>query len=85
MKLQRDGELTCQELVELVTDYLDGRLSARERIRFEKHIAGCDGCSNYIEQFKITIGILGTLPEEAISDQARADLLKAFETWKPST
>ncbi len=53
--------LSCQELVELVTDYLEGALSPADLRRFEDHIAGCDGCTEYLAQFRRTIELTGTL------------------------
>jgi anti-sigma factor RsiW len=79
---RRKGELTCQELVELVTDYFEGALPARDRARFERHIAGCPHCSTYLEQMRITILTLGRLPEESVSPTAREALLDAFQEWK---
>lgn len=60
-------ELTCKELVELVTDYLEGALSPETRTRFEDHLAGCPFCRIYLEQMRQTIGALGHLSDEAIS------------------
>jgi anti-sigma factor RsiW len=78
----RNQTITCQELVELVTDYLEGALPARERRRFEGHIAGCPHCTAYIEQIQVTIRTLGRLEPESISAEAREDLLEAFRDWK---
>jgi len=75
-------ELTCRELVELVTDYLEGALPRRERRRFERHIARCDGCTTYLEQMRVTIAMLGELTEDAVDPQAREELLAAFRDWK---
>jgi len=79
MRLRR--ELTCRELVELVTDYLEGALSPRDHARFERHIAGCDGCTTYLEQMRITIRALGRLPHETMPAPARDALLSAFRDW----
>jgi len=75
-------EMTCQELVELVTEYLDGTLSESERSRFDAHVRTCSGCEAYIEQMRVTIRLLGKLSEESISAEARRDLLATFRTWK---
>ena len=75
-------ELTCVELVELVTDYLEDALPRRERRRFERHIAGCDGCTSYVEQMRMTKRLLGRIPEESIPPPARDALLHAFRDWK---
>jgi anti-sigma factor RsiW len=74
--------LACQELVELVTDYLEGRLSPADRERFDAHIAGCDACTAYLEQMRLTLAALGRIPEESISVQAREELLVAFREWR---
>jgi anti-sigma factor RsiW len=79
---RRKAELTCQELVELVTDYFEDALSARDRARFERHIAGCPHCTTYLEQMRITIRVLGRLPTETVSPDARDELLHAFQEWK---
>jgi anti-sigma factor RsiW len=70
--------LACKELVELVTDYLEGRLPDAERARIDAHLAGCDGCSAYLEQMRLTLRALGSIPEETISVAARETLLVAF-------
>ena len=78
-------DLTCRELVELVTAYIEGALPLHERARFEAHLAVCQGCTNYLEQMRQTIKLLGTLTETTISPQARDDLLGAFRRWKQSS
>jgi anti-sigma factor RsiW len=75
-------ELTCQELVELVTDYLEGTLPPVERARFEAHIAGCTGCRRYLAQMRQTIATLPRLTEESIQPEAREALLRTFRKWK---
>jgi len=78
-------DMACRELVELVTDYFEGALSRRDRRRFERHIAGCDHCTAYLEQMRQTLRVLGTLSEETISSEAREALLHAFRDWRPSS
>ena len=73
--------IPCREMVALVTDYLEGRLPRRERRRFERHIAGCDGCVAYLDQMRQTLRVLGSLSEETISVEARDALLHAFRDW----
>jgi predicted anti-sigma-YlaC factor YlaD len=75
-------EMTCKELVELVTEYLEGTLSALDGARFEEHLAECPGCRTYLQQMRQTIRVLGRLPEEALSADSREELLRAFRTWK---
>lgn len=75
-------DLTCQELVELVTDYLEGSLSATQRARFDEHLTMCTGCRNYLAQMRQTIKLTGRLTEDSIDPQARDDLLGVFRNWK---
>ena len=74
--------MTCIELVELVTDYLEGSMPADERGRFDEHISGCEGCTTYLKQFRITIQLIGMMTEEQIAPDARAALLHAFREWR---
>ena len=74
--------LSCQQVVELVTDYLEGRLSRRDRRRFEEHLQACDGCTAYVEQMRLTLRALGTLEEKDISRKAKAELMDAFRDFK---
>jgi anti-sigma factor RsiW len=74
--------MSCKELVDLVTDYLDERLPPSERLRFEQHLVGCEGCVNYLDQMRETILLLGRLDEESIPASAREHLLRAFRDWK---
>jgi len=76
------AELSCQELVELVTDYLEDALPDSERARFEEHLAGCEGCSNYLQQMQHTIRLVGRLTEDTIEPGVRAELLNIFRNWK---
>jgi anti-sigma factor RsiW len=76
------GGLTCAELVELVTDYLEGALGRRDRARFERHIAGCEHCTAYLDQIRRTRDALGALTPESIEPEARAALLEAFRDWR---
>ena len=75
-------ELPCRDLVELVTEYLEDRLSAVDRARFDAHLAECDACRAFMDQFRQTIRTLGRLPEESLSPQARATMLAAFRGWR---
>jgi anti-sigma factor RsiW len=75
-------ELTCQELVELVTDYLEDALPAGTRTRFEAHLAECDGCMTYLDQMRRTIALTGRLRESDLTPAGRAALLALFRDWK---
>lgn len=76
------GELTCQELVELVTEWLEGTLSPEERARFDGHLGECPGCRDYLEQIRVTVRLSGRLTEERVAPPAREELLRAFLGWK---
>ena len=75
-------ELSCQELVELVTDYFEGALDPEERARFEDHVSRCGGCSRYVDQMRATIETVGRLEPEAVPPEAEVALLRAFADWK---
>ena len=77
-----EPELTCVQLVELVTDYLEGRLAPAERLRLEEHLGSCDCCVTYIEQMRQTIRTVGRLTEEDLSPELQDELLDAFRGWK---
>ena len=76
--------LICQELVELVTDYLEGALTPADRLRFERHIAACADCTRYLEQIRATIRVTGTLTADDLTPDAEAALLDAFRGWTRS-
>ncbi len=77
-----EEEISCKELVELVTDYLEGVLPSEKRSRFEEHLGQCPGCEVYLEQMRQTIRTLGKLGEDSITLPARETLLQAFQNWK---
>ena len=73
--------ISCRELVELVTEYLEGSLRAERRTLFEEHLAMCDWCATYLDQMRQTRRALGRLTEDSISAEAREALLHAFRGW----
>jgi anti-sigma factor RsiW len=75
-------ELTCKELVELVTAYFEGALSDADRRMFEEHIEVCEGCRRYLAQMRTTIELTGRLDAEALDPQARETMLDAFRSWR---
>lgn len=77
----RRRRLGCQQMVELVTEYLDGVMEPRRRARFEAHLAGCDGCTNYVEQFRTTVSVVGRLEVDDVPEPVMAELISAFRTW----
>jgi anti-sigma factor RsiW len=77
----RRRRLTCQQVVELVTEYLDGAMEPRRRARFEEHLAGCDGCTAYLEQVRTTVTLVGRLDVGDVPGPVMSELLSAFRTW----
>lgn len=75
------NDLTCQELVKLVSDYFEGALPVSERERFEAHLLDCDDCPIYLEQMRITIRLAGTLTEASVQPNAKDQLLQIFRDW----
>lgn len=75
------SHLTCLELVELITDYLEDCLSPHERARFDEHLKTCEGCATYLEQMRATITLTGALREDSIPPAARRELLAVFRDW----
>lgn len=78
----RADQLSCQELVELVTAYLERALSAEDAARFEEHLRLCRACRSYLDQMRMTIATLGALPRESLPSDLRARLMDAFRDWK---
>ena len=76
------SQMTCKELVEVITEYLEGTLPAEDRARFERHLAKCEGCHAYLDQMRETIRALGHLPPESLSPEAERGLLEAFRGWR---
>jgi anti-sigma factor RsiW len=76
------AEMTCKELVELVTAYFDGALDTDDHARFERHLTICPGCTTYVEQMRQTVALVGDLREEDVSPEAERSLLQAFRDWK---
>jgi anti-sigma factor RsiW len=75
-------DLSCAELVELVTEYLEGALPAADRVRFDEHLGVCDGCSNYLQQMRTTIELTGRLSEADLDARMKEALLATFREWK---
>ncbi len=75
-------DLPCVELVELVTDYLEGALDQDERARLEAHLDACEGCRAYLDQVRQTVQMMSHLPSEDLSPPVRQHLLEAFRAWR---
>jgi anti-sigma factor RsiW len=79
--MRLDRELSCAEIVELVTEYLEGGLAAADRERFEEHLAFCDGCDRYLDQMRATVAAAGRLELERLPAALEEKLLEAFRGW----
>jgi anti-sigma factor RsiW len=77
----RRRDLLCREAVELVTDYLEGTLSRSARARLETHLAGCPNCTAYVEQMRATIAAMGRLEPDALTPEARDELVALYQRW----
>jgi anti-sigma factor RsiW len=82
MRLAR--ELACNEVVELVTAYLDDALPAEDRERFEEHLVFCDGCDRYLEQMRATISATRNVRGGELPPELEERLLEAFRDWRPA-
>ncbi len=76
--------LTCREVVELVSDYLDESLPAEDTTLFEQHLNFCEGCVWYVDQLRATVEALGEIREEDVPPEARDRLMGAFRDWRRS-
>jgi anti-sigma factor RsiW len=76
------GDLVCQEVVELVSDYLEGTLSRSQRRRFDRHLAGCPHCTQYLAQMRETVRLAGRLVPEDLSPQMREEFTELYRRWR---
>ncbi len=74
--------MTCRELIRLVTDYLEGALSESDGRRFETHLAGCEGCTAFLQQLRTTLRLVGRLGVESVPPAMERTLLHALREWK---
>jgi predicted anti-sigma-YlaC factor YlaD len=74
-------DLSCREIVELVTDYLEGTLEPADQRAFELHLAECEGCRNYLDQMRKTIRLTGELHQESLPPELQEELVAAFRAW----
>jgi len=79
--LRRPPDLACQQLVELITEYLEGALSREDRKRFEAHLRHCPNCSNYLRQMRATIAATGSLTEEDVDPEVMEEFTHLFRVW----
>ena len=80
--MSEDEGISCREIVQLTTEYLEGALPEPRRRKFEEHLALCQGCANYIEQMRETIRLTGLITEDGIPPEQRDELLAAFRDWR---
>jgi anti-sigma factor RsiW len=78
----RRKDIVCQQAVEMITDYLEGALSRRDRRRLEAHLRACPNCSAYLEQIRLTIRLTGTVEAEDLSPEAQDELTELFRKWR---
>ncbi|MEO8693559.1 MAG: zf-HC2 domain-containing protein [Acidimicrobiales bacterium] len=78
----RRRAIVCRQAVELVTAYLEDALSTRDRIRFESHLAACPHCSEYLDQMRQTLSIIGRIEPEALEPEARTELVALYRRWQ---
>lgn len=82
MSVARPQDLACREVVELLTDFLEGALDERTRTQVEQHLVLCSGCTEYLRQFRATIGATRKLAEEDLPERVKESLLDAFRHWR---
>jgi anti-sigma factor RsiW len=74
--------LVCREAVELVSDYLEGALSRRDRRRYERHLAGCEHCTEYLAQMRETLRLTGRLVPEDLTPEMQAEFADIYRRWR---
>jgi anti-sigma factor RsiW len=79
--LRRPPDLACQQMVELITEYLEGAMSRADRKRFEAHLRHCPNCTNYLEQMRITIAATGSLKDEDVDPEVLEEFTDLFRAW----
>jgi predicted anti-sigma-YlaC factor YlaD len=77
-----DQALTCHEIIELLSTYIEGGLTADDRSRVDEHLALCDGCTTYLEQMRETIRLSGMVTDEQVPEDEKTALLAAFRDWR---
>ncbi len=75
-------ELDCKQLVDTITDYLEGTMPPEDRARFEVHLGECTYCANYLDQMRATIATLGKIGEQSIPPEGKDELLRVFRDYR---
>ena len=82
LRLSARHDLVCQQAVELVTDYLEGVLRRSDRRRFERHLAGCPHCTEYLAQIRATIAVTGRVTPDDLTEQMRVEFIDLYRRWR---
>lgn len=82
MLRRRPRDVVCREAVELVTDYLEGALSRRDREKLEVHLAACPHCTEYLAQMRATIAAVGRIEPDSLAPEARQELVELYRRWQ---
>lgn len=82
MLLRRRRPFVCREVVELVTDYLEGTMAPRDRARFEAHLAGCPHCREYLAQMRRTLELMGRIEPEDVAPEVQEELVALYRRWR---
>jgi anti-sigma factor RsiW len=82
LRIGASRAIVCQQAVELVTDYLEGALSPRQRRRYEAHLAGCEHCTEYLAQMRATIALTGTLAPHDLTPQMQDEFIDLYRRWQ---
>ncbi len=82
MLLRRRRAMVCREVVEAVTDYLEGTMSAGDRRRLEAHLEGCPHCREYLAQMRKTLDVLGRVEPEDLAPEVQDELVTLFRRWR---
>jgi predicted anti-sigma-YlaC factor YlaD len=75
-------DITCHQAVALVSDYLEGALGRRDKRRLERHLAGCEACSAYLDQMRVTIAMTGSVRPDDVSAEALSKFVEIFEQYQ---
>jgi len=84
MTARMPDELACREMVQLVTDYLEGALPLKDRTRFEQHLVFCKACAGYVRQMREVLRAAGRIEAASLAPEVQRDLVLAFRAWKGS-
>ena len=75
-------DITCRQVVALMTDYLDDALGPDDQALMEAHLAECEGCAEHLRQIRITVAVTGRIREEDLTPAVRDDLMDLYRRWR---